>query len=55
MGGVSNVASSIQAVNEMMMQANLDAMKAADKMMRYNVAVSVGQETGKGEQIDLTA
>ena len=47
MDSVSMVANSIQAVNDMMRQANVEALKAAEKLMEYNVSVAVGVEMGK--------
>ncbi|HON10741.1 MAG TPA: hypothetical protein PLE24_07725 [Chitinispirillaceae bacterium] len=55
MDSVSAAASSIQAVNDMMRQANIEALKAAEKLLKYNVSVAVGVEMGKGDQLDVSA
>lgn len=55
MSGVSNVAQSIDAVNQVLQAAQTKAMQTAEKMMKVNVAMTLGQETGKGNLIDLVA
>ena len=52
---VSAAAQSIQAVNEIMQNAQLAAMQTAEKMIKVNMEMAVGAELGKGQGVDLTA
>jgi hypothetical protein len=52
---VSAAAQSIQAVNEIMQNAQQAAMRTAEKMVKVNVEMAVGAELGKGQGVDLTA
>ncbi len=55
MNSVSNVAQSIDAVNQVMQAAQIKAIQTAEKMMKVNVAMTLGQEAGKGNLIDMVA
>ncbi len=53
MDGISNVTQSVDAVNQIMQVAQAKAIQTAEKMMKVNVAMTLGQEMGKGNLIDL--
>ncbi len=46
-------ASSVNAVNQILISSNKAIMDQAEKMMK--VAVAMGLEAGKGQNIDVTA
>lgn len=55
MDPVSAAAQSIQAINEIMQNAQQATMQTAEKMIKVNMEIAVGAEIGKGQGIDLTA
>lgn len=55
MDSISSVTQSIDAVNQMMQVAQAKSIQTAEKMMKVSVAMTLGQETGKGNLIDLVA
>ncbi len=55
MSSVSNIAQSADAVNQVLQMAQTMAIQTAEKIMKVNVAMALGQETGKGNLIDLVA
>lgn len=55
MNSISNVSQSIDAVNQIMQAAQVKTIQTAEKMMKVNVAMTLGQQTGKGQLVDLVA
>ena len=54
MDPVAASAQSIQAVNEILQNAQQAVTQTAEKMMKVNVEMAVGAELGKGQGVDLT-
>jgi hypothetical protein len=48
-----NTAASIEAVNQLLISTNSQVIKAAEKMMKVAVEMTVGSETGKGALLDI--
>jgi hypothetical protein len=55
MDAVSQITSSANAVNQILMAANAASMKQAEKLMKLAVTMTLGQEAGKGQNIDVSA
>ena len=55
MDPVSAAAQSIQAVNEILQNAQQAAIQTAEKMVKVNVEMAVGAEMGKGQTADFIA
>ncbi len=55
MNSISSVSQSIDAVNQIMQAAQAKTIQTAEKMMKVNVAMTLGQQTGKGQLVDLVA
>lgn len=53
MDPVAVTARSIDAVNNVMENANKATLRAAEKIMKVTVETAVGAETGKGGAVDL--
>lgn len=51
----AHVSQSIEAVNQIMQQANQQSIEMAEKLMKVGVEMSLRAEPGKGENIDLVA
>jgi hypothetical protein len=51
----SNVSQSIEAVNQILQQANQQSTEMAEKLMKVGVEMSLAAEPGKGENVDLMA
>jgi len=54
-GTVGGAMQSIDAVNNIMVAATAQTIEAAESMMEYTVATSVGAEIGKGGNVDVSA
>jgi len=55
MDSVSAVSTSIDAVNQVMQNMNKETLDMAKKLIQVNVNLAVGEETGKGQLIDMIA
>ena len=55
MDAASQVANSSQAVNQVLETATNAVIKQSEKLMELSVRMAVGMETGKGENIDVSA
>lgn len=55
MDGISQIQGSADAVNQILMAANAASMKQAEKLMKLAVTMTLGQEAGKGQNIDVSA
>ncbi|HLV33361.1 MAG TPA: hypothetical protein VKY57_17470 [Chitinispirillaceae bacterium] len=55
MDSVSAVSASIDAVNQVMQNMNKETLDMAKKLIQVNVNLAVGEETGKGQLIDMIA
>lgn len=54
MDPVAATAQSIQAVNDIMQNAQQAVMQTAEKMVKVSVQTAVGAELGKGQGVDLS-
>ena len=50
----TQAASSANLVNQLLAMANAAEMKQAEKLMKLAVTMTVGLESGKGQNIDVT-
>ncbi|MBD3345533.1 MAG: hypothetical protein GF401_10765 [Chitinivibrionales bacterium] len=55
MDGVSSVAQSVQALNQVLQSANKETVEMAEKMVKVNVEMALGAELGKGGSVDVSA
>jgi hypothetical protein len=55
MDAAAQVASSTQAVNQVLETATAAVIKQSEKMMEATVRMAVGMEIGKGGNIDVSA
>ena len=51
----TRAATSANAVNQILVSASAAEMKQAEKLMKLAVAMTVGMESGKGWNIDVSA
>lgn len=51
----AQAAASIDAVNQVLANATQAVIRQADKLMKATVAMAVGTEPGKGQNIDISA
>ena len=55
MSAISNVASSVDAMNQVMMMAQNATLEQAKKLVQVQVEQKVGAEAGKGAAVDVSA
>jgi hypothetical protein len=55
MDAISSTCRSIEAVNQVLQQAQAKTLDVAKRMLQVNIEITVGKENGKGAAIDEVA